>query len=192
MQIQSRTTPESGVNETFVLHRMVSKKRVDATHNALATHSRLPSGTKRGNTTLLNTYRVSTIHVGPSRIHVQGLIVSGLVSSTDVSFITSTGEGFRNSRRCSGDTYPESCITEYTLVYEDIRARARPLRRAGRGTCRWWPYRGTSLIKKQTLQRNLAHKKQKGTTLAQSWNRDIPLVARSSKPCRGTSGIILL
>ena len=28
-------------------------------------------------------------------------------------------EGLRESRRCSGDTYPESCITEYTSVYED-------------------------------------------------------------------------
>jgi len=32
-------------------------------------------------------------------------------------------EGFRESRRCSRDTYPESYITEYTLVYEDKTAR---------------------------------------------------------------------
>jgi hypothetical protein len=29
------------------------------------------------------------------------------------------GEGFCESRRCSRDTYPESYITEYTLVYKD-------------------------------------------------------------------------
>ena len=28
-------------------------------------------------------------------------------------------EGHRESTRCSRDTYPQSCITEYTLVYED-------------------------------------------------------------------------
>jgi len=28
-------------------------------------------------------------------------------------------EGFRESRRCSRDTYPESYITEYILIYED-------------------------------------------------------------------------
>jgi hypothetical protein len=37
------------------------------------------------------------------------LIDSGLVG----------GEGFRENRRCSRDTYPESYITEYTLVYTD-------------------------------------------------------------------------
>ena len=41
------------------------------------------------------------------------MIDSGLVGSTDF------WEGFRESRRCSRDTYPESFITEYTLVYED-------------------------------------------------------------------------
>ena len=28
-------------------------------------------------------------------------------------------EEFRESRRCSRDTYPESYITEYTFVYEE-------------------------------------------------------------------------
>ena len=28
-------------------------------------------------------------------------------------------EGFRKSRRCPRETYQESCVTEYTLVYED-------------------------------------------------------------------------
>ena len=28
-------------------------------------------------------------------------------------------EGFRESRRCSRDTYPESYITKYILTYED-------------------------------------------------------------------------
>ena len=41
------------------------------------------------------------------------LIDSGLVGSTDF------WKGFRESRRCSRDTYPESYITKYTLVYED-------------------------------------------------------------------------
>ena len=27
--------------------------------------------------------------------------------------------GFRQSRRCSRDTYPESYITKYILIYED-------------------------------------------------------------------------
>jgi len=31
-------------------------------------------------------------------------------------------EGFRESRRCSRDTYPESYITEYTSVYEENSA----------------------------------------------------------------------
>jgi len=29
------------------------------------------------------------------------------------------GEGFRESKKCSKDTYPESYITDYTLVYEE-------------------------------------------------------------------------
>jgi hypothetical protein len=37
--------------------------------------------------------------------------VSGLVGST---------EGFRDSRRCSRDTYPESYITEHTYYMEMI------------------------------------------------------------------------
>ena len=38
--------------------------------------------------------------------------------------------GFRESRRWSRDTYPESYITKYTLVYEDLRLfyRARGIR----------------------------------------------------------------
>ena len=39
------------------------------------------------------------------------LIDSGLVGST--------WEGYRESRRCSRDNYPESYINEYTSVYED-------------------------------------------------------------------------
>ena len=39
-------------------------------------------------------------------IHLQGLIDSGLVGST-------VWEGYRESRRCSRDTYPESYITKY-------------------------------------------------------------------------------
>ena len=31
----------------------------------------------------------------------------------------SVREGLRESRRCSRDTYPDSCITEYILIYED-------------------------------------------------------------------------
>ena len=33
-------------------------------------------------------------------------------------------DGLRESRRCSGDTYPQSCITEYTLVYEEETGHA--------------------------------------------------------------------
>ena len=33
--------------------------------------------------------------------------------------MTSLWEGFCKSRRCSRDTYPESYITEYILIYED-------------------------------------------------------------------------
>ena len=32
-------------------------------------------------------------------------------------------EGFRESTRCSRDTYPESNIIEYTLVYEEKVAK---------------------------------------------------------------------
>ena len=35
-------------------------------------------------------------------------------------------EGFRESRRCSRDTYPESYITEYTSVYEDKHGVGAP------------------------------------------------------------------
>ena len=31
----------------------------------------------------------------------------------------SVWEGFRESRRCSRDTYPDSYITEYILIYEE-------------------------------------------------------------------------
>ena len=34
-------------------------------------------------------------------------------------------KGFRESRRCSRDTYPESYITEYTSVYEEKEATQR-------------------------------------------------------------------
>ena len=39
----------------------------------------------------------------------------------DVSFFGNDRlwEGFRESRRCSRDTYPESYITKYVLIYED-------------------------------------------------------------------------
>jgi hypothetical protein len=32
-------------------------------------------------------------------------------------------EGFRESRRCSRHTYPESCVTEYILIYEDHKVK---------------------------------------------------------------------
>ena len=38
------------------------------------------------------------------------VIDSGLVGST---------EGCRESRRCTRDTFPESYITEYNLIYEN-------------------------------------------------------------------------
>ena len=47
------------------------------------------------------------------------VIDSGLVGSMDF------WEGYRESRRCSRDTYPESYITKYTLVYED---KTQPVR----------------------------------------------------------------
>ena len=44
-------------------------------------------------------------------------------------------EGFCESRRCAKDTYPESHITEYILIYEDITValgpRSRLARRSG-------------------------------------------------------------
>ena len=52
---------------------------------------------------------------------------SGLVGSTDFSFIR---EGFRESRRCSRDTCPESYITEYILVYEEKKVHRHPLENA--------------------------------------------------------------
>ena len=33
--------------------------------------------------------------------------------------VGSLWEGFRESRRCSRDTYPESYITEYVLIYDE-------------------------------------------------------------------------
>ena len=58
---------------------------------------------------------------------IPGVMDSGLIGSTDFLFITSTWawEGFGESRRCSRDTYPESYITEYSLVYEDDSALSR-------------------------------------------------------------------
>jgi len=38
--------------------------------------------------------------------------------------------GYRESRRCSRDTYPESYITKYTLVYEDDLVSAHEQRGA--------------------------------------------------------------
>jgi len=40
-------------------------------------------------------------------------------SSRDHTLAGPLWEGYLESRRCSRDTYPESYITEYTLVYED-------------------------------------------------------------------------
>ena len=36
-------------------------------------------------------------------------------------------EGYHESRRCSGDTCPESDITEYTLVYEEKHATSQQI-----------------------------------------------------------------
>ena len=47
---------------------------------------------------------------------IKRLIDSGSVGLTDFH---SSHEGYHESRRCSRDTYPESYITEYTLVYKD-------------------------------------------------------------------------
>ena len=41
-------------------------------------------------------------------------------------------EGFRESRRCSRDTYPESYIAEYILIYEDKLSEVCADVRAGR------------------------------------------------------------
>ena len=44
-------------------------------------------------------------------------------------------EGFRESRRCSRDAYPESYITEHILIYEEKKFRGNDildLHRAGR------------------------------------------------------------
>ena len=44
-------------------------------------------------------------------------------SSRDHTLAGPLWEGFRESRRCSRDTYPESYITEFTLVYENSSQR---------------------------------------------------------------------
>ena len=46
------------------------------------------------------------------------MIDSGLVGSTEFSIHYFHREGFRESRRCSRDTYPESYVTEYILIHE--------------------------------------------------------------------------
>ena len=64
-------------------------------------------------------------------------------------------EGYRESRRCSRDTYPESYITEYILIYEEkSNAYARQIRYPDRTD-------GTQSLESvsQTLQGYLADKK---------------------------------
>ena len=59
------------------------------------------------------------------------VIASGLVGSTD---------GYHESRRCSGDTYPESYITKYTSIRRQSSLLGPPLSDAARGAGRagWW------------------------------------------------------
>ena len=51
-------------------------------------------------------------------------------SSRDHTLAGPPWEGFRESRRCSRDTYPESYITEFILTYEDNRGSTFALRRS--------------------------------------------------------------
>ena len=46
---------------------------------------------------------------------------------------------FRESRRCSRDTFPESCITEHTLVYEMIKLLALAAAGLHMPLLRGWP-----------------------------------------------------
>jgi len=48
-----------------------------------------------------------------------GLGLQHLPTVLSETFRVSLAEGFRESKRCSRDTYPESYITEETLVYEE-------------------------------------------------------------------------
>ena len=71
-------------------------------------------------------------------------------------------EGFRESRRCSRDTYPASYITEHILIYEDRQSLDGGPRESPSSTAspRAERYRGTSLIRppppRRTLQQALA------------------------------------
>ena len=56
-----------------------------------------------------------------------------------------TQEGFRERRRCSKDTHPESYIAEYTRVYEDKRQQLVTFISAYPVLCVVERYRGTSL-----------------------------------------------
>jgi len=51
-------------------------------------------------------------------------------ASRDHTLVGPLWEGYHESRRCSRDTYPESYITEYTLVYEDESFKLFPPRSA--------------------------------------------------------------
>ena len=76
----------------------------------------------------------------------------------EYDFLSVCWEGFRESRRCSGDTYPESYITEYTSCTKNIVSRAVASHRRPRGAPsdtfetqtsqpHAHPYKGTSLIR---------------------------------------------
>ena len=56
---------------------------------------------------------------GAGKAHAITKVVAATTAPPDACVVNMDLEGFRESRRCSRDTYPESCITEYTLVYED-------------------------------------------------------------------------
>ena len=60
-------------------------------------------------------FRVHLVHQVP---HVRQVLAHG----EPLHLVIDSGlvwEGFRESRTCSRDTYPESYITEYILIYED-------------------------------------------------------------------------
>jgi len=60
-------------------------------------------------------------------LQLPGVIDSGLVCAQRIfhSSHPQGHEGYRESRRCSRDTYLESYITKYTLVYEEYTCGAQ-------------------------------------------------------------------
>ena len=68
----------------------------------------------------------SVIHITNSLVLVRNICVAMIMATqsssergTDKTVKARSWEGFRESRRCSRDTYPESYITECTLAHED-------------------------------------------------------------------------